>query len=166
MPDGKPQGWPADRAVDPDVDLHVSEQRVEWLARRWVLPAASVGGMIGASMRYLVEQALPHDGTGWPMATFLTNVTGCFLLGALMALLTIAGRGGTLPRIFLGVGVLGGYTTFSTYAVQAGTLTDAAQPLVAVGYLLATVIAACTAVLLGMMAGRAVVHALVAEVKE
>jgi CrcB protein len=163
VPDAQPRGWTADRAVDPDIDLHVSEQRAEWRAHRWVLPAASVGGLVGASARYLVEQALPHDGTGWPMATFLTNVTGCFLLGALMALLTVAGRGGTLLRIFLGVGVLGGYTTFSTYAVQAGSLMDAGAPLVAAGYLVASAVAACTAVLLGLLTGRVVVRPLVAE---
>lgn len=115
--------------------------------------------MLGAVVRYVVEQALPHDVTGWPMGTFLTNVSGCFLLGVLMALLTVAGRGGTLLRIFLGVGVLGGYTTFSTYAVQASSLVDAGKPLVAVGYLFATVIAACTAALLGLTAGRMVVRA-------
>lgn len=165
MPDAEPGGWTADRAVDPDVDLHVSEQRAEWRARRWVLPVASVGGMLGASMRYLVEAALPHDAAGWPMATFLTNVTGCFMLGALMALLTVGGSSGTLPRIFVGVGVLGGYTTFSTYAVQASTLMDAGEPLVAVGYLFATVIAACTAVMLGLMAGHVVVRALAEDMR-
>lgn len=165
MSDAKPRGWTADLAVDPDIDLHVVEQRAEWRAHRWVLPAAAVGGLVGASARFLVEQAIPHDETGWPMATFLTNVSGCFLLGALMPVLTVVGRGATLARIFIGVGVLGGYTTFSTYAVQAGSLMDAGAPSVAVGYLVATAVAACTAVLLGLLTGRVVVRALLAEEK-
>lgn len=163
MPDARPAEWTTDQAVDPDVDVHVDEQRTEWLKRRWLLPAASLGGMVGASTRYLVEQALPHQAEGWPMATFLTNVSGCFLLGLVMVALTSVGRRGTLWRVFLGVGVLGGYTTFSTYTVQAGTLIDRGMPVVAVAYLLVTVVAACAAVLLGLVAGRVTVRTLRTE---
>jgi CrcB protein len=144
-----------DQLVDPDVDLHVDEQRREW-ARPWVLPAASVGGAVGALLRYGVEQALPYRAGGWPTATMLTNVSGCLLIGLLMAVLLRTERHRSVWRILLGVGVLGGYTTFSTYAVQASSLIDTGEWVVSVGYMLATVVAACTAALLGLLIGRAV----------
>lgn len=155
--DGVPDpldGLSPDGAVDPDVDVHVGTQRSEWRTRRWSLPAASVGGMVGAGLRFGVEQALPQQGTGWPIGTFLVNVSGCFLLAVLMASLHVAGREGSLWRVFLGVGVLGGYTTFSTYAVQAADQIRSDEPMLAVTYLLVTVVAAGTAVLLGLVVGR------------
>lgn len=161
MPDQHSDDWSSDDAVDPDVDLHVGAQRSEWRTRRWALPAASVGGMIGAGFRFGVEQALPQQGVGWPTGTFLVNVSGCFLLAVLMAALGVAGREGSLWRVFLGVGVLGGYTTFSTYAVQAADQVRAGEPLLAVTYLFVTVAAAGTAVLLGLVAGRPAGRALV-----
>jgi CrcB protein len=152
-------GWTADQAVDPDVDLHVREQRAEWRTRRWALPAASAGGMLGAVSRYALEQALPPSAGGWPSATFAANVSGCFLLALVMAVLVGTGRHGSLWRVFLGVGVLGGYTTFSTYAVQAATLLRGRHEWLAVTYLFGTVIAAAAAVLLGLLLGRMAVRA-------
>lgn len=165
MPEDRSAEWTIEQAVDPDVDVHVDDQRTEWVERRWLLPAASLGGMVGALMRYLVEQALPHQAAAWPMATFLTNATGCFLLGLLMAVLGSVGRRKALWRILLGVGVLGGYTTFSTYTVQAATLVERGTSPVAVVYLLMTIVAACASVLLGQVAGRVTVRVLRMEVR-
>lgn len=160
MADERTDERTAGRVIDPDVDLHVDVQRREWRSRRWVLPAASIGGAIGAAARFLVEKAMPPTVTGWPAATFVVNVSGCFLLGALMAVLTPTRRSGSLWRVFAGVGVLGGYTTFSTYAVEAAGQVNDGEPLVAATYLVGTALAAGTAVLLGMLAGRTAIRAL------
>ncbi|MYS79538.1 fluoride efflux transporter FluC [Embleya scabrispora] len=83
-----------------------------------VLTAVSIGGAIGALGRWALAEALPHSGTAFPWATLLTNVTGCLLMGILMGLMPP----GPLTRPFLGTGVLGGFTTFSTFAVETRTL--------------------------------------------
>ncbi len=144
-------------AVDPDVDLHQPGQRREWSRHRWVLPVVALGGMLGASARHALELAWPAAVDGFPWATFLTNVSGCLLIGLLMVQVVEVGQAHPLVRPFLGVGVLGGYTTFSTYAVQATTLTDASRPGLALLYLLSTLAGALVAVAAGVFAARGLV---------
>lgn len=141
-------------AVDPDVDLREPAQRREWTAHRWVLPTIALGGMLGASARHGLELAWPTATGGFPWATFVTNAGGCALIGLLMVWVAEVGAGHPLMRPFLGVGVLGGFTTFSTYAVQVRGLLDADHPSLAVVYLFATVAAALVAVVLGVFLGR------------
>jgi CrcB protein len=143
--------------VDPDVDLHSPAQRRE-LRRRGasVLLAIAVGGAAGASARYGVGLALPHGPADWPWSTLLINITGCLLIGVLMVLITEVWIGHRLIRPFLGVGVLGGYTTFSTYAVEAQQLIQAGRPGLALTYLAVTVVAALVAVQVGVGLARAV----------
>ena len=82
-----------------------------------MLAAVAVGGSAGSAARYEVALLLPHDaGTGVPWATLAVNAVGCLLIGVLIVL--VEGRH-PLLRPLLGVGVLGGFTTFSTYAVDA-----------------------------------------------
>ena len=91
---------------------------------------------------------LAHTPGAWPWATLLVNVGGCVLIGVLMVVLTELGGGHPLARPFLGVGVLGGYTTFSTYAVEMLQLHDAGRTAAALGYLVGTpsvAVAACAA---------------------
>jgi CrcB protein len=142
--------------VDPDVDLHDREQRRE-LRRNGlsVVGVIAAGGALGASARYGVGLALPHPPDGWPWSTLLVNATGCLLIGVLMVLIMEVRVGHRLIRPFLGVGVLGGYTTFSTYAVEAQQLIVAGRPGLALGYMAATVIAALVAVQLGVGLSRA-----------
>ena len=142
-------------AVDPDVDLHVPAQRREWSAHRWVLPTIALGGMIGASARHALELAWPPPGDGFAWATFAVNVSGCLLIGVLMVFVVEVGGAHPLARPFLGVGVLGGYTTFSTYAVQTAVLLRDELPLLAAIYLLGTLVAAMIAVVAGVASARA-----------
>jgi CrcB protein len=139
-------------AVDPDVDLRVPrrERRVHWD----VLAAITVGGMAGASGRYALELAWPTPAGSWPWATFVTNTTGCLLIGLLMVYVVEAGRAHPLIRPFVGVGVLGGFTTFSTYAVQNVVLVDGGHAGLAVGYLFGTLAAALVAVTAGVALAR------------
>jgi len=118
----------------------------------------ALGGALGALARYGLSAAWPSPLGGFPWATFAINVFGCFLIGALMAVLTAAGRPHRLARPFFGVGILGGFTTFSTYTVQVNVLLDGHHPQLALVYLFGTLAAALLAVQLGIFAARALLH--------
>ncbi|SEH01965.1 CrcB protein [Nonomuraea solani] len=137
-----------DRPIDPDVDLHVPAQRAE--PQRPVLAAIAAGGALGALARHGVQTALPAGPADFPWATFWVNVSGCLLIGVLMVVITEIRPAHRLVRPFLGVGVLGGYTTFSTYAVDVQRLIAARAPLTGLLYLAGTLAAAVTAVATGM----------------
>lgn len=104
--------------VDPDVTGEADLAPV----RRGVVAAMAIGGALGAATRWGVEQALPYDAGRFPWATAITNVLGCFLIGVLMVLVIERIPDRPLVRPFLGTGFLGGFTTFSTYAVDTRTL--------------------------------------------
>lgn len=124
-------------------------------ATSWpVLGAVSVGGALGALARYGVGEALPGTRTGFPWATFLVNVSGCLLIGVLMVLVTDVWGSHRLIRPFLGVGVLGGYTTFSTYVVDVQRLVGHGAALTALAYLAGTALAALSAVYAGVTVTR------------
>lgn len=137
---------PGDEAIDPDVDLHVPAQRAEPQGR--VLAAVAAGGALGASARYGAGLLWPAAPGGFPWATFWVNVSGCALIGVLMVLISEGGRSAPHPlvRPFAGVGVLGGFTTFSTYAVDFSRLLDEGEAGVALTYAALTVAAALGAV--------------------
>ncbi|MFF3852403.1 CrcB family protein [Micromonospora sp. NPDC002575] len=140
---------PTPRRVDPDVDLRVPADRGELRAHPWVvLGVIAAGGVLGALARAGVQAAFPHRPTGFPWATFGVNVSGCLLIGALMAVVT-AGRVPPLTRPFVGVGVLGGYTTFSTYAVDVRQAVAAGAAGTALAYLVATLLGALAGVWVG-----------------
>jgi fluoride exporter len=142
--------------IDPDIDLHRPQQRPEPRRRGLsVLAAVAAGGVVGAAARHGISVAMPHGPDGWPWSTFLINASGCLLIGVLMVLILEVWVANRLVRPFLGVGVLGGYTTFSTYGVEAQQLIGAGRPGLALAYLGATVVAALVAVLLGISATRA-----------
>jgi CrcB protein len=101
--------------------------------------------------------AFPPDQGNWPWATLSINITGCLFIGALMVLIVDVWVAHRLVRPFLGVGVLGGYTTFSTYAVEALQLIEAGRPAVGLTYLVVTVVAALVAVQLGVSMTRVLV---------
>ncbi|MEU2610109.1 CrcB family protein [Micromonospora sp. NPDC007271] len=146
---------PPEFPVDPDVDLHVPADRRELTAHpAAVLGTIAAGGVLGALARAGLQAAFPHPPAGFPWATFGINVVGSLLIGVLMAVLT-ARPAGPLVRPFLGVGVLGGFTTFSTYAVDAQRTVAAGEPGTALAYLAATLVGALLAVWAGdAVAGR------------
>ncbi|TYP81310.1 fluoride efflux transporter CrcB [Blastococcus xanthinilyticus] len=115
---------------------------------------AALGGVLGALARWGLAVALPPSPAGWPWATLLTNLTGCLLIGVLLAVL--AGRSPEPPwaRPFLGVGVLGGYTTFSAFAVEVVGLVDDGRALLAAAYVAASVVGGVVAVALGAALAR------------
>ena len=118
---------------------------------------AALGGVLGALARWAVSEALPHSPDAWPWATFLVNLTGCLVIGVLLAVLLARFAHSTWLRPFLAVGVLGGYTTYSTFTVDVVHLTEAGRPALAAGYVLASVIGGVAAVVVGLLAGRAAI---------
>jgi fluoride exporter len=147
------------RPVDADVDLHDPGRRRERRGHPWVLPVISVGGMLGAGARYALELGWPRAPGGVPWVTLGINVSGCLLIGVLMVYVVEVGSAHPLLRPFLGVGVLGGFTTFSTYTVETHTLVTEGRPTLALGYLLGTLLAAMTAVTLGVATARGTLRA-------
>lgn len=108
-----------------------------------VLAAVALGGAAGALARWALTTALP-DTTGFPWTVFCVNVAGCFLL-ALLPAFPVVRRRHLLPPL-LGTGLLGGFTTLSTYAEQTRALAATGHVAVATGYALGTVAAALVAV--------------------
>jgi fluoride exporter len=123
-----------------------------------VFGVIAAGGAIGAGARYLVGLAWPTPAGSLPWATMAINVLGCALIGVLMVLVTEVWSGQRLVRPFVGTGILGGFTTFSTYAVDIQQLIAGGRPITALSYLLATVVGALAAVWAGTSVTRAVVR--------
>jgi fluoride exporter len=132
--------------VDPDIDLRVASRNRARGGDAVVLGVVAIGGMIGAAARYLIGEAWPARPGGFPWATFTVNATGCAMIGVLMVLITDVWLRQRLLRPFLGAGVLGGYTTFSTYSVDIQQLVTTGHAATALGYLVATAGAALAAV--------------------
>lgn len=115
--------------------------------RPWdVIGAVALGGAIGAAARYGIGHAWPAGAGSFPWATFTINIAGCALIGALMVLATELGPAHRLVRPFAGTGLLGGFTTFSAYAVEIEILVDVGAARTALLYLIATPVAAVAAV--------------------
>ena len=115
-----------------------------------VLAVISIGGGLGALARFAVSRCWSSPPGHVPWATMTINATGCFLIGVLMVLIIEVWVAHRLLRPFLGVGVLGGYTTFSTYAVDLRGLLVDGRYIPAFAYLFGTVVAALVAVLAGV----------------
>lgn len=114
-----------------------------------LLALVALGGAVGALGRHGLSVALPTDPGALPLATLLTNLSGCLALGLLV---------GRQPptswlRPFLGTGVLGGFTTFSAFALETDRLLLAA-PLVAVAYVAASLVGGLVLTAAGLRWGR------------
>jgi CrcB protein len=120
---------------------------------------AALGGALGALARWGLAAALPHSPGEWPWSTLLVNLLGCLLIGVLLAVLLARFPHSPWLRPFLAVGVLGGFTTYSTFAVDVVRLTGAGHDVLAAAYVLASVLGGVGAVLLGLVAGRVAVRA-------
>ncbi len=116
---------------------------------------AALGGATGALARAGVAELLPRGPAGWPWGTFVVNLTGCLLLGALLAVLATRRPDGERLQVFLGTGVLGGFTTYSAFALEVTDLVAGGRPAIAVGYVVASVLGGVLAVAAGVRAGRA-----------
>lgn len=109
-----------------------------------VVAAVALGGAAGALLRYALTAVFPDTATGFPWTVFAINVTGCFVL-ALLPRFAAVRRRPLLPPL-LGTGVLGGFTTLSTYAEQARALVRSGHLGTATAYVVGTLAACLVAV--------------------
>ena len=122
-------------------------QRARLFGESWdAVGVVAVGGAMGALARYGIGLAWPTPVGTFPWATLLINVVGCALMGILMVLIGEVFVAHRLIRPFAGTGILGGFTTFSTYAVDAEQLVAHGAARTGLLYLVATPAAALAAV--------------------
>ncbi|GAB91267.1 fluoride efflux transporter CrcB [Gordonia rhizosphera] len=143
----------AELPLDPDtppLPLHLRPMALVWVF---------VGGMVGTGLRYGLEELWPTPDGTWPWATFAVNLTGAFLLGALLESLALSGTDdGWRQRIRLlaGTGMCGAFTTYSTFALEVSLLGRADAIGLGIAYALVTVVGGLIAAWLGIaVAGRA-----------
>ena len=144
--------------LEPDVDLRLARRVRHRADDLTVLGVIALGGALGASARYLAGQAWPTPTGSFPLTTLGVNVLGSALIGILMVLVTDVWTTRRLARPFLGTGVLGGFTTFSTWTVDLTRLTTGHHPAVAVVDLVAAPVCALLAVWATASATRALVN--------
>lgn len=144
--------------VDPEVDLAVRPSPDPWVVLRehaHLTPAIAVGGALGSLARWGVSEAMPHESGTFAWATLVENVSGALLLGLLMAGMLTVWSHTRYVRPFLGVGVLGGYTTFSTYVLDTRGMLAAGRAPEAFAYVATSIVLGLVAVLAGLTLGRA-----------
>lgn len=96
-----------------------------------------VGGAVGTTVRSQLETAFPTGAGAWPWTTFWINVSGALVLGALLETLAVLGPDQgwrRLTRLGVGTGVLGGYTTYSSFVVETAVLGRGSHYVLAAGY--------------------------------
>lgn len=120
-----------------------------------MLAAVALGGVLGSLGRYAVGLGLPHRPGEFPWGTMIVNVTGAFAIGLLVAYLIDRPGSHPLARPFLGVGLLGGWTTYSAFAVDLIQLADAGRITALLAYAVGTLLLGTLAVGAGTAAGRA-----------
>lgn len=118
------------------------------------LAVIAAGGVAGSLLRYGLGVLFP-SAPGFPWTTLFINVTGCLLIGVLMVAVTEIWTAPSWVRPLLGIGVLGGYTTFSTYVADIGLLVAGDASRAALVYLVVTPLLALAAVWAGTAATRA-----------
>jgi len=126
-------------------------------ARRALLATVgvvSLGGVVGSLLRYQAGLIWPNPVGAFPTTILLINLIGCLVIGVFLTVVSEIRTPHRLVRSFFATGVLGGFTTFSTYSLDIITLVRVGQPARAVEYLLVTAIGALLAVAMGVLATR------------
>lgn len=118
----------------------------------------AIGGAAGASLRHLIGlMALRSFGSGFPYGTMICNIGGSFLMGFLIELLALRFNAGTEMRLLLTTGLLGGFTTFSTFSLDVVVLTERGQMGLALFYIAVSLAGAILALFAGLSAAKALV---------
>jgi fluoride exporter len=113
----------------------------------------ALGGMVGTTARAELEAAFPAPAGGWPWTTFAVNLVGSLILGVLLESLL---RGGSdtgwrrACRLGCGTGIIGGFTTYSTFILEVEQLLRGGHPAVAVAYALLSVVVGVVAAGVGI----------------
>jgi CrcB protein len=113
--------------------------------------AVGAGGAIGAILRYLLSLAPIQGKAGFPFATLITNILGALLIGFVVGLTLHGHQLDSRLSLFLRVGVCGGFTTFSTFALETGKMISEGKTMMGLGYILLSVTLSICAVYGGEM---------------
>lgn len=122
----------------------------------------ALGGAVGAVLRYQTGRAVSHlagPDNAFPWATLSVNIVGSLAMGALLGWLargTIGGQTAETMRLLVGVGLLGGFTTFSAFSAELVTMLHRGQAGLAFGYAAASLIAGMAAMIVGLVAAQSV----------
>lgn len=131
-----------------------------WRRERWLLLAlVFAGGCLGTTVRSELSTAFPQAAHGWPWTTFWINLSGALVLGCLLGALARFGSDEgwrRRARLGLGTGVLGGYTTYSTFAVEVVERQRDSLLALGLGYALVSVVGGILAAAVGLRLGASV----------
>ena len=123
--------------------------------RAMSLLLVGLGGGLGAMARYLLALALAPMAVTFPWATLAANVTGSAAMGLLAAWLVRSGDPAAV-RLLVGTGLLGGFTTFSTFSLETVALWERGEVGLAIGYASLSLLLAVAGLLCGLALGRAI----------
>lgn len=160
-----PNDQPPSLPADPDADLGAGHgvgsrgdgppgRRRQVRGQLVVVVGIGIGGVFGAVARYAVSLALPTTAGNFPWSTFAVNISGSVVLGFLLVMLAERFPRGRMTRAVVGTGMIGAYTTFSTFEVDAVNLLRAGRPATAAVYVVASIVAGLLGCWAGIAAGR------------
>jgi fluoride exporter len=123
------------------------------MSKGTIVLAIAAGGALGSLARYGLSRTLQgHGAVGLPMGTLAANLIGCLAIG--FCYIWLDQRGSPVFRDFVKIGLLGGLTTFSTYAIETVSLIEKGRPLLAAGNALGSVVGGLTAAMVGIVLAR------------
>lgn len=147
------RGCPKKQAVPQALCLRVA---TFYMAPMFPYLLVMLGGAIGSGFRYHVGRAALANGAGaLPIGTWVVNLIGGLLMGVLAGVLAKDGRDEPL-RLFLGIGMLGGFTTFSAFSLEVYSMLARNEYALAIAYSISSVAGSVLAVFFGLMLVRAV----------
>lgn len=139
--------------TEPTIAVRVPQRAAERPALG-VLIAIGSGGAVGAVARYEIALAAPVSPTRFPWSTWAINVSGSFVLGVVATLVLERWPPTRYVRPFVGIGICGGYTTWSTFMTETVLLVRDHRPVLAAAYMVASMTAGLAATYAGMWAAR------------
>jgi CrcB protein len=120
-----------------------------------VLIAVAIGGAVGSLLRYFVASAIQRPSMHFPWGIFVVNITGGFIMGVIVELSALKMQLSPEIRAFMTVGILGGYTTFSTFSLDSALLIERGAYVAAAGYIIGSTVLSIAALFAGLFLARA-----------
>ena len=120
-----------------------------------IILAVAIGGAVGSLLRYFVASAIQQPTMNFPWGIFVVNITGGFIMGVIVELSALKLQISPEVRAFLTIGILGGYTTFSTFSLDSALLIQRGAYVAAAGYIVGSTVLSIAALFAGLALVRA-----------